>query len=94
MDNEIQVGPNTIQFEDDFIEVRVLSFNPDNGHADIHVQKKTAQVGFYYITVQFRSGDSTRLDYDGGNPSIPVEWDVITSHRNDAIGSIGVIKVR
>jgi hypothetical protein len=94
MANGIEIGPNIIQFEDDSIEVRVLSFNPDNGLGDIHVQKKTARVGFYYITVHFRSGDSTRLDYDGGNPQIPVGWEIRTSHRNDTIERVDVIKVR
>jgi hypothetical protein len=94
MTDGIEIGPNVIQFEDESIAVRILDFNPENGHADVHVQKKAARIGFYYITVQFLSGDSTRLDYDGANPNIPISWDVRTSHPNDVIGEVQVRKVR
>jgi hypothetical protein len=90
----IAIGPNEKQFEDAFIVVRVLSFLPATGEVEVYFEKKVEKVGFYYVTVHFASGDSSRMDYDGENPNNPEVWQINSSHRNDSIIRVDGVKVR
>ena len=94
MSGAIEIGPNVIQFEDEFILVRILSFTPGTGMAVLLVEEKQTRIGFYYIFVHFKSGDNTRIDYDGANPNRPTSFTVQTSRRDDVIASIEAKKVR
>lgn len=94
MSNGIEIGPNHVHFEDDFIAVRIIGFDPEKGRANVLIERKRKESYFYYVVVKFRSGDSTRIDYDGDNPNIPADYVVRTSHRGDAIASVEAIKVR
>jgi len=58
------------------------------------VDEKHEKVGSYYIWVNFESGDSTRIDYDGGNPQREHYLTVRTTHRNDKIKEIVVKRIR
>jgi hypothetical protein len=84
----------TVAFEDDHIEVELLYFAPHSGTAQVLVREKHDRVGFYYIWVNFTSGDSTRIDYDGGNPSRVQALEIHTTHRDDSIKEIVVKRVR
>ena len=94
MSGAIEIGPNVIQFEDEFILVRILSFTPGTGMAVLLVEEKQTRIGFYYIFVHFKSGDNTRIDYDGANPNRPTSFTVQTSSRDDVIASIEAKKAR
>jgi hypothetical protein len=94
MSDGIAIGPNIIQFEDDFIAVRIPSFTPTTGQVQVLFEKKSARVGFYYVTVSFLSGDSSRMDYDGENPNNPEIWEINSSHRHDTIVKLEATKVR
>jgi hypothetical protein len=94
MTNGIQIGPNVVQFEDPFIEIRILAFSPFTGLGDLVVEKRQPNVGFYYINISFASGDSVRLDYDGANLNNPDTWELRSSHRNDTIVRVWATKVR
>ena len=74
--------------------VRIFSFNPSTGMAELLVEEKQPQIGFYYIIVTFESKNSTRIDYDGANPNRPNSYTVNTFQRGDVIKSIEAKKVR
>jgi hypothetical protein len=94
MGDGIRIGPNVIQAEDAYIAVRILSFNPDTGMAELLIDEKVVPIGFYYVFVNFRSGNSTRIDYDGANPNRPNSYTVHTIERGDAIVKVEAKKVR
>jgi hypothetical protein len=94
MSDGIQIGPSIVQVEDGHIAVRILSFRPDTGMAELLVDEKVLTIGYYYIFVYSSSGDSTRIDYDGGNPSRPKSYTIQTSHRGDVIVRVEAKKVR
>jgi hypothetical protein len=94
MRDSIVIDPKKVLFEDDFIAVRIVAFDPKSGLGNVSIQKKLPQVGFYYITVSYASGDSNRLDYNGENPNNPDPWDINSSHRNDAITKLEAKKAR
>jgi hypothetical protein len=43
MSDAIEIGPNVIQFEDEFILVRILSFTPGTGMAVLLVEEKPSR---------------------------------------------------
>ena len=94
MSEGIEIGPHKIQFEDEFIAVRVYWFDPRSGQAEIVIEEKQVPSGYYYVHVHFVSGDSTRIDYDGGNPNRLQSWSISTTHRDDAIARVDAKKVR
>jgi hypothetical protein len=84
-------------FSDEHITVGVLEFDPKTGKAIIGIEENKADdenVGFYFIWVKFASNDSTRIDYDGGNPHRVKRPPVSTSHRDDSISGIEAKRVR
>jgi hypothetical protein len=81
-------------FQDEYMDVELLNFEPYAGVAQLVVHEKHGKMGFYYIWVNFESGDSTRIDYDGGNPQRQQLLTVRTTHRNDIIKEIVVKRVR
>lgn len=82
------------KYEDSHITVRLLGFDPATGRANLSVDEHDSNVGFYFITVRFASGDETRINYDGGNPRRDLMPVVQTGHANDAINEIEVKRVR
>jgi hypothetical protein len=90
----IEIGPNVIQFEDDFIEIRILGFDSFTGVGDLSVERKQANVGFYYIHLTFRSGNTIRIDYDSANPNHHDYFEFQAAYRNDAIVKVEATKVR
>lgn len=94
MADAIEIGPDIVLFEDDFIVVTIPRFDARSGVAEVLVDHKRQSPGDYYIWVQFRSGDSTRMDYVGGNPNNPRPWIVNSLHRDDAITGVDVKKIR
>ena len=53
------------RFADEHIVVRQIGFDPTSGRLALAIDENHEKVGFYYITVTFDSGNSTRIDYDG-----------------------------
>jgi hypothetical protein len=90
------MAENDKTFSDEHISVRILEFDPATGKATIDIEEKAGDgnVGFYYIWVRFASNDSTRIDYDGGNPRRVKRQLVSTTHRNDSISGIEAKRVR
>jgi hypothetical protein len=86
--------PNGSYFADDHISVELFDFVPSTGIVQIRVDENHGNVGFYYIWVNFESGDSTRIDYDGANPQREQYNTVRTNHENDKIKEILVERVR
>ena len=84
----------TFALEDDHITVELLDFNSHTGAAQVIVREKHERVGFYYLWVNFNSGDSTRIDYDGGNPNRQRALTINTTHQDDSIKEIIVKRVR
>jgi len=85
---------NDATFEDDHITVELLNFEPYSGVAQVVVREKHDAVGFYYIWVNFESGNSTRFDYDGGNPNRVFVLEGRTIERDDKIKEIIVKRIR
>lgn len=94
MADGLEIGPNNILFQDDYIVVIIPRFDPHSGLAEVLVDHKREPSGDYYIWVHFQSGDSTRLDYNGANPNNPRPWTINSSHRNDRIAKVEVKKIR
>jgi len=85
---------NGAVFEDDHITVELFSFQSYDGVAQLTVREKHANAGSYHIWVYFESGDSTQIEYDGGNPQREQILTVRTTHRNDKIKEIVGKRVR
>ncbi len=81
-------------FADKHIVVRNLAFDPTAGRLGLAIDENHENVGFYYITVTFDSGNFTRIDYDGGNPSRDNRPIVQTGKQNDTVREIKVVRVR
>ena len=86
--------PGRVLYQDSNITVRLLDFDALHGVATIFVDEHVPQVGFYYITVQFASGNSHRIDYNGASPNCKVPYEVRTIQRNDTIQGVKAIKAR
>jgi hypothetical protein len=83
-----------MQFADSHIVVRFIGFDPSSGTARLAVDENHPNVGFYYIWVYFGSGDSTRIDYDGGNHNRDNRPIIRTNHKNDTVTKLEVKRVR
>jgi hypothetical protein len=94
MNTGLKTGPGQIHFEDEFITVVVLRFDPKSGIAEVVFSKRQALAGFYYVTLSFASGDSVRLDYNGENPNNPAVWTPNSAHRDDVLTKVEAVKVR
>src|SRR5258708_6235856 len=84
----------TLAFEDEHITIELLDFNSHTGVVQVIVREKHERVGFYYIWVNFKSGDSSQIDYDGGNPNREQALTIRTTHRDDNIKEMIVKRVR
>ena len=82
------------QFADSHIAIRLLGFDPSTRTVRLAVDEKHGNVGFYYIWVYFGSGDSTRIDYDGGNPNRDNRPSATSDHKNDVLVRIEAKRVR
>ena len=89
-----EIYRHQMQFADNHIVVRLISFDPSTGAARLAVDENDNNVGFYYISVHFGSGDSTRIDYDGGNPRRDNRPIAQSTHKNDTLKKIEVKRVR
>jgi len=94
MADGLEIGPGKILFQDDYITVSILRFDPESGRAEVLVDHKREPSGEYYIWVHFKSGDSTRMDYNSANPNNPRPWVINSSHRNDTIAKVEAKKIR
>lgn len=94
MADGLEIGPNKILFQDDYITVRIPHFDSQSGQVEVLVDHKQEPSGDYYIWVHFKSGDSSRMDYNGANPNNPRPWVVNSSHRNDTITRVEAKKIR
>jgi hypothetical protein len=94
MADGLEIGPDKILFQDDYITVRIARFDPQSGRGEVLVDHKREPSGDYYIWVHFKSGDSTRMDYNGANPNNPRPWVINSSHRNDTITKVEAKKIR
>ncbi len=94
MSDGLEIGPDKILFQDDYITVRIARFDPQSGFGEVLVDQKREPSGDYYIWVHFKSGDSTRMDYNGANPNNPRPWVINSSHRNDTITKVEAKKIR
>jgi hypothetical protein len=81
-------------FEDKHITLKLAGFDPTSCEAQFIIDEREDNVGFYYITVVFESGDQTRLDYDGGNSKRDKSPVIKSSHLKDSIANISAIRVR
>ena len=81
-------------FSDQYITLSFLRFDERSGNAFLQVTERTSNVGFYYITVVFQSGDQVRIAYDGGNPNRLKDPVAQSSHRQDFVSEIRAIRVR
>jgi hypothetical protein len=82
------------RFQDDRITIRLLDFHAESGRVSIAVDEHRPNVGFYYIWINFQSGDEMRIDYDGGNPMRNTCPIFITSHKNDVLKEIKAKRIR
>jgi hypothetical protein len=83
-----------VRFEDDFIQVQYLGFNRSSREARVLVTEKQKGVGLYNITVEFRSGNSVQLAYDGATGG-PRERAATTPQlQNDDVKGITVVPAR
>jgi hypothetical protein len=94
MADGLEVGADKILFEDDNISVVTPRFDTQSGKAEVLLNHKREPGGEYYIWVYFKSGDSTRMDYNAANPNNPRPWVINSSHRNDTITRVEVKKIR
>ena len=94
MEDGLEIGPDKILFQDDDITVRIPRFDAQSGRAEVLVDHKREPSGDYYIWVHFKSGDSTRMDYNGANPNNPRPWVLNSSHRNDHITRVEAKNIR
>jgi hypothetical protein len=94
MADGLEIGPDKILFQDDYITVRIARFDPQSGCGEVLVDHKGEPSGDYYIWVHFESCDSTRMDYNGANPNNPRPWVINSSHRNDTITKVEAKKIR
>ena len=81
-------------FEDEHITLNLVESNPISGESQFTIDEREENVGFYYITVVFESGDQSRLEYDGGNPRRDKYPVIKSNHLKDAIADISAIRVR
>lgn len=93
MPDELEIGSGKVLFQDGFIVITIPSFDSHSGVGQVLIEHKQEPVGNYYIWVYFKSGDSTRLDYNGANPNNPKPWIVNSSHRNDTILRVEAKKI-
>ncbi len=84
----------SLAYDDEFITVGILGFDPASGEARIKITENQQGVGLYNITVHFMSGNSAVISYDGAIAEQLEEQIVTTSHRNDTIEKITVVCAR
>jgi hypothetical protein len=94
MAEALEIGPDKVLFQDDFITVTIPHFDTKSGRTEVLVEHKRTPAGDYYIWVHFKSGDSSRMDYNSANPNNPRPWIINSSHRNDTITALEAKKIR
>jgi hypothetical protein len=84
----------SLAYDDEFITVGMLGFDPASGEVRIKITENQHGVGLYNITVHFTSGNSAVISYDGAIAEQPEEQIVTTSHRKDSVEKITVVCAR
>jgi hypothetical protein len=87
------MGLSGLVFDDDHVTVGLGSFSP-SGKLTLSIQEKRQPVGFYKITVNFASGNSIQIEYDGANPQRTHLLVTQTRYVNDTVGTIKVLRAR
>lgn len=83
-----------VVFDDEFIVVGDLGFDPGGGEQRLRITEKQTGVGLYLITVLFSSGNSAALHYDGAILDQPKEHVLRTPQLNDSVKKISVVVAR
>jgi hypothetical protein len=87
------MGLSGLVFDDDYITVGLDSFS-SSGRLTLSIQEKRQPVGFYKITVNFVSGNSIQIEYDGANPQRTHLLVTQTRYVNDTVSKIKVLRAR
>jgi hypothetical protein len=87
------MGFSVLAFDDDHITVGLDSFSP-SGKLILLIQEKRQPVGFYKITVNFASGNSIQIEYDGANPQRNHLLVTQTLYVNDTVSMVKVVRAR
>jgi hypothetical protein len=87
------MGLSGLVFDDDHITVGLNSFSP-SGRLTLSIQEKRHPLGFYKITVNFASGNSIQIEYDGANPQRTHLLVTQTTYVNDTVSTIKVVRAR
>jgi hypothetical protein len=87
------MGLSGLVFDDDHVTVGLDSFSL-SGKLTLLIQEKRQPVGFYKITVNFASGNSIQIEYDGANPQRTHLLVTQTTYANDTVSTIKVVRAR
>jgi len=87
------MGLSALVFDDDHVTVGLDSFSP-SGKLTLLIQEKRQPVGFYKITVNFESGNSIQIEYDGANPQRTHLLVTQTEYVDDTVSTINVVRAR
>ena len=87
------MGLSALVFDDDHVTVGLDSFSP-SGKLTLLIQEKRHPVGFYKITVNFASGNSIQIEYDGANPQRTHLLVTQTEYVDDTVSTINVVRAR
>lgn len=87
------MGLSGLVFDDDHVTVGLGSLSP-SGKLTLSIQEKLQPVGFYKITVNFASGNSIQIEYDGANPQRMHLLVTQTRYVNDTVSTIKVLRAR
>jgi hypothetical protein len=83
-----------IVFEDDYITVRLLAFDPAACQARLAIDEYHSNVGFYHIWIGFGSGAEVCVEHDGSNRRRNIRPVVQSEHRDDVLKHIAVMRIR
>jgi hypothetical protein len=84
----------SLVFDDEHMTVGIAESDASNGVLKLAIAEKHEGVGFYWINVEFESGNSTRIAYNGANSGRDKHLIVRTPKRNDTVKEIKVDRVR
>ena len=83
-----------LAFDDDHITVGLLGFDPSTRICKLRILEKHEGVGLYQITVDFASGNSAQIQYDGAIKDQDAVHTATTSLPNDSVKKIIVKRAR
>jgi hypothetical protein len=84
---------DSVVSQDGTLEVTLTGFDPARGKGQIRVEELVQKPGWFYITAKFASGGQSRIDYKTWDVNKASEFEIITSVRNDAVTSLGLVRV-